>query len=273
MNHRTSFTQLCCCSLAVLSLMAPLAAQPALPEPPVIFFGKVTPATPAPDLTTVSFTLTSNSETVTTATPARVVTVEGASWFIVSIPFESRTVSGSPTLVSTPGTLALTVANTTYTVTAKVGTATATVPTSKTTLIYGVPTQGLIDRIDINLGGDTFAQWSLRLFGSLVSQTADADGDGRTNYEEYLAGTDPQNANSRLTVKTVAPLPGGGLTLTWDTVVGRTYSVERSSSLAPNQWITLQSNVAGDGTIISCTDTNPGTATRLFYRVAVTPTE
>lgn len=249
------------------------AQSTAIPEPPVVYYGQVTPAAPAPDISAVSFTLTGNSEIVTTATPARVVTIEGASWFIVSIPFETRSVSGSPALTATPGTLALTAANTTYTVSAKVGTTNATLPTGKTTLIYGVPTQGLIERIDLSLGGETFAQWSQRLFGSLVSQTDDADGDGRTNYEEYLAGTDPKNANSRLTVKTFAPLPGGGLTLTWDTVTGKTYSVERSTSLSPNQWTVLQPNVQGDGTIKSYSDTNPGTATRLFYRIAVSPAE
>lgn len=246
-------------------------AVPAIPEPPVVLYGQVTPASPASDLSAVSFTLTGNSETVTTATPARVVTIEGTSWFIVNIPFETRTVSGSPALTPTSGTLALTAANTTYIVSAKVGTANATLPMGKTTLIYGASTQGLIDRIDLTLGGETFAQWSQRIFGSLVSQTADADGDGRANYEEYLAGTDPKNANSRLTVKTFAPLPGGGLTLTWDTVTGKTYSVQRSTSLAPNQWTVLQPDVQGDGTIKSYSDSNPGGAPRLFYRISVSP--
>jgi hypothetical protein len=260
-------------SVPFLLLATPLLAQPAIPEPPVIFYGQVSPATPVPDLATVSFTLTENSETLTTTTPARVVTIDGASWYIVSIPFETRTVSGSPALTATPNTLALTAANITYTVTAKLGTTTATLPTGKTTLTYGAPTQGLIDRIDLTLGGETYEQWSQRVFGSLVSQTDDADGDGRSNYDEYLAGTDPQSPNSRFAVTNITPVPGGGLTLTWDTVEGKTYSVERTTSLAPDQWNILQSNVQGDGTAKSFTDTNPGTAPRLFYRIAVSRSE
>lgn len=173
----------------------------------------------------------------------------------------------------TPNTLALPAADTTYTVTAKVGATNATLPIGKTTLIYSAQSQGLIARIDLSLGGETYEQWSQRIFGSLVSQTDDADGDDRTNYEEYLAGTDPKNANSRLTVKTFTPLPGGGFSLTWDTQSDRTYRVERSTSLASNQWTTLQDNIQGDGTVKTFTDSQPGTSPHLFYRIAVTPTQ
>jgi len=94
---------------------------------------------------------------------------------------------------------------------------------------------------------------------------------GRTNYEEYPAGTDLKNANSRLTIKTFTPLPGGGYSLTWDTQSGRTYRVERSSSLTPNQWIPLQTNVTGESTPKSYTVTTPGSPPQLFYRIAVPP--
>jgi hypothetical protein len=78
-------------------------------------------------------------------------------------------------------------------------------------------------------------------------------------------------SNSRHTVKTFTPLPGGGLSITWDTQAGKTYRVERSTSLAPNQWTTLQDDVQGDGTQKSFTDNNPGVSSHLFYRIAVSP--
>jgi hypothetical protein len=86
---------LCRLILAVLACpyVLSLYSQPAIPEPPAILYGQVSAASPAPDLSTLSITLTGDSETLTTATPTRVVTVDGTSWFIVSIPFETRTVT------------------------------------------------------------------------------------------------------------------------------------------------------------------------------------
>jgi hypothetical protein len=248
-------------------------AAPAIPEPPIVFYGQVTPSSPSPDLSAVTFTLSGNAETVTTATPAQVVTIDSHSYYVIKIPFETRVITGAPALTATPNTLALPTANTTYTVSAKVGTANATLPTGKTTLLYGAPTQGLIDRIDLTLGGESYEQWSLRIFGSLVPQTGDADGDGRSNHEEYLAGTNPQDPNSRLAVKTFGLLSGGGFTLAWDSVTGKTYTVQRSTSLAPNQWSALQGGISGDGTTKSFTDTNPGSALHIFYRIAVSSAE
>lgn len=247
-----------------------LSAQ-GIPEPPIVFYGQVTASPPAPDLSMITFTLTGNSEILTTPTPVQIVTVESQSYYIVQIPFETRTVAGGPALTPTPNTLALPAAETTYTVTAKVGTTAATLPTGKTTLIYSAQSQGLIDRIDLSLGGETYEQWSQRIFGSLVSKTDDADGDGRTNYEEYLAGTDPKNANSRLTVKTFTPLPGGGMSFTWDTITGKTYRIERSTSLTPSQWSVLQDNIEGDGTLKTFSDSAPASDPHQFYRIAVTP--
>jgi len=46
----------------------------------------------------------------------------------------------------------------------------------------------------------SFAQWQVAHFGSAnnpdAGTDADPDGDGRTNYYEFLAGTDPNNAGS-----------------------------------------------------------------------------
>ena len=255
--------------LAVMLACGGAQAAPALPEPPVILYGQVSPSSPAPDLATVSLTLTGNGESLTTPAPAQVVAVDSQSFYLVRVPFETRSIQGGPTLAATLGTLALTNTATSYTLTAKVGNQNATLPAGSTTLTYGTQQQGLVQRIDLTLGGETYDQWSQRLFGSLVSQTADADGDGRTNYQEYLAGTNPTDPNSRLAVTAFAPGPGGGFSLTWETQAGKTYRVERATNLDPGAWTVLQGGISGDGSSKTFTDPNPGTAPRLFYRIVV----
>jgi hypothetical protein len=272
MNHLSISKSLFVIGLLAVSV-APLPALPALPEPPVVFYGRVTTSSPAPDLASVTFTLTGNSETFTTPPPAQIVTLEGQSYYIVRIPFETRGITGGQALTATPNTLALPTVDTTYTVTAKVGSSNATLPAGKDTILYSAQRQGLIQRIDLTLGGETFDQWSQRIFGSVVDANGDEDHDGRSNHDEFLAGTDPLDPASRFIVETFTPLPGGGFSITWDTVPGKTYRVERSTSFANGEWQILESGAQGDGTHKTFHDTNPGTAPRLFYRIAVSPTE
>jgi hypothetical protein len=70
-------------------------------------------------------------------------------------------------------------------------------------------------------------------------------------------------------VKSFAPLPGGGFMLTWDTVAGKTYRVERSASLGPADWTTLEDGIPGDGSPRSFSDLAVPAAPRIFYRIAV----
>ncbi|MBN9693967.1 MAG: lamin tail domain-containing protein [Verrucomicrobia bacterium] len=63
----------------------------------------------------------------------------------------------------------------------------------------------------------------------------DSDGDGLINRDEYLAGTDPQSAASCLRLM-VQNEGGVFLWLSFDGVVGRSYTVQTSSALAPLKW-------------------------------------
>jgi hypothetical protein len=63
--------------------------------------------------------------------------------------------------------------------------------------------------------------------------TADADGDSMSNYSEFIAGTDPRNAASLLTVKSITP-PNGELVpakITFFALKGKSYSVQYRNSL------------------------------------------
>lgn len=95
-----------------------------------------------------------------------------------------------------------------------------------------------------------------------LTSTGDEDGDGISNAAEVTAGTNPLDPTSRFRLENLAPAEGGGFTLDWQVVPGRTYAVERSTTLGEGSWTTLASGL----TVGTYTDTNPP-AERAFYRI------
>jgi hypothetical protein len=59
------------------------------------------------------------------------------------------------------------------------------------------------------------------------------------------------------------------LVVSFATVVGKTYSVERSDTLQNNSWTVLQSGIAGTGGVVEITDTNAAAQPKRFYRINV----
>ena len=94
----------------------------------------------------------------------------------------------------------------------------------------------------------------------------DADGDGFTNGEEWLAGTDPKDAASRLAFK------GAGWTnacfqVEWSAIPGRRYDLLAAS--APGGPCDVVTNVLGTGTSARAIDSSAPSATNRFYRLRV----
>ncbi len=95
----------------------------------------------------------------------------------------------------------------------------------------------------------------------------DYDNDGLTNLEEFLAGTNPESAASRLWLQT---LPGaGGLAFTFEAVAGKNYTVQYRTSLSTGFWLPL-TNLLIAPTNRTVEITNVSGAPIRFYRV-VTP--
>jgi hypothetical protein len=61
----------------------------------------------------------------------------------------------------------------------------------------------------------------------------DADGDGQSNRQEFLANTNPTNAASALRIVTAVRQADGHFTLTWDSVGGVRYRVQYSNAGTP----------------------------------------
>ena len=101
------------------------------------------------------------------------------------------------------------------------------------------------------------------------SVSPDSDGDGFTDAEESLAGTDPFDSASALRLSATRTA-GSGVALEFSTVPGRTYAVECCTDLARGVWITLRADIPGTGEPFQFLDDAPATrGTQCFYRVRV----
>lgn len=108
-------------------------------------------------------------------------------------------------------------------------------------------------------------QYGLPTDGS--ADTADTDGDQASNYAEWKSGTVPTNAASVLQL--ASPTNGvSGMVVTWQSVSGITYYLQRSSDLAGG-FTSIVSNLVGQAGSTSYPDTTATNAVPYFYRVGV----
>ena len=108
--------------------------------------------------------------------------------------------------------------------------------------------------------------WEIEYFGlpSNCVATNDADHDGQSNLEEYIAETNPTNASSRFEIG-MSKQPDGFI-INWDSVEGRFYDVFWTSNLTQNFQV-LASSIPFP--INSYTDHVHAASSVGFYGVAV----
>jgi hypothetical protein len=113
--------------------------------------------------------------------------------------------------------------------------------------------------------------WRLLYFGTvsnaLSAAGADPDGDGASNWQEFVAGTNPQDATSVFKFLPALSSPGSSFTLQWPSVVNKNYTVQSSAS-AEGGWSAMASNLVGNSQVLQWTDTNISSSAR-FYRAVV----
>ncbi len=118
----------------------------------------------------------------------------------------------------------------------------------------------------------TLQNWRLANFETIAdagtaADHADPDGDGWSNFHEYVSGTGPNDASSSLKITRLEPSGAGdGLLIEFPSVAGRSYRVERSLTLEAGSWVTLQDAIVGTGAEIEVADTGAAQPRR-FYRV------
>jgi hypothetical protein len=111
------------------------------------------------------------------------------------------------------------------------------------------------------------AQAGLPTDGS--ADDADADSDLMNNWQEWIAGTVPTDAASALRLLNPTNTMSG-VTVSWQSVANRTYSLERAANLgAAPPFLLLTSNLLGQLGTTSFVDTNATGNGPFFYRVGV----
>ena len=96
--------------------------------------------------------------------------------------------------------------------------------------------------------------------GSLTS----TPGKSFTNLQEFVAGTNPNDATSRLV--SAGALSGGNFAVSWGSVAGKFYRLERSDSLS-GSWQVVALHVAGTGGSVQVLVPVSLTNARQFFRV------
>lgn len=112
--------------------------------------------------------------------------------------------------------------------------------------------------------------WRLLYFDSvsnlLSAANADPDGDGASNWQEFIAGTNPMDGTSVFRLMPATAPVGGYFVLQWPSVLNKTYAVQCSSSMNGG-WVTL-ATLTGTGQLMQWTDTSAAGAGK-FYRAVV----
>ncbi len=100
---------------------------------------------------------------------------------------------------------------------------------------------------------------------TLLSPLGDEDADGMNNADEDTAGTNPLDNSSSFTVSSQTMETNGDVTITWDPVAGKAYTIQARIDLATGDW----GNLATSQTSGSYTDTPAANEDTKFYRVVL----
>ncbi len=101
-----------------------------------------------------------------------------------------------------------------------------------------------------------------------AAELGDPNNNGLATWQDYLAGLNPIDPNSKFSVQMIGTPSAAQPLITFSTVVGRTYRLETATTL--NDWTVLRDGFSGTGGNLSFTDLrNLSGVSAVYYRVAV----
>jgi YD repeat-containing protein len=113
--------------------------------------------------------------------------------------------------------------------------------------------------------------WEQQYFSGLSrTGTDDFDNDGMSDLDEYRAGTDPTDAQSKL--KTTLVKEGGGhYSVEWPTVPGKRYLLQYKDDLNSPTWTNAFDPFIATSTQSSYYDESSNGASKRYYRLLIVP--
>ena len=95
----------------------------------------------------------------------------------------------------------------------------------------------------------------------------DTDNDGFLDGDEVAMGTDPLDFSSRLKIELVTKTQDGNVLITWSSIEGKSYQVEKSTDLL--NWDQLGNVPGSESETTTFSDQDIGNSNSIFYRVRI----
>lgn len=136
-------------------------------------------------------------------------------------------------------------------------------------------TYAAVNRTVDSVGDGIPDAWRTKYFGGIGTTTnatscvaGDPDNDGTSNYNEYVADTNPTNALSYFHIESIVSEPN--LAVSFTSSARRVYTLYYRTNLTSGSWTSIptQTDVTGSGDVDTLTDPSPACSHR-FYRLGM----